>query len=221
MVRIINEQNIKYVIKFVCFLMGIQDKMTYIEEFDNPNKMPCIYVMWHGNQFCVHGMPHREKLNILISTSLDGNIVSEACKFLGYKTCRGSTGRKGAISGTLQLLERLKAGENVAIMVDGPRGPNRVVKHGAIMLARESNVPIIPVNWYSEDKTFIRFNSWDKMTTPVGPCRLLNTYGKPIYVKGKSDDEIAEEIKNSLIQLEKEAPDKYRKAIELQLWKKK
>ena len=221
MVRLINKDNIKYIENLICFFVGLQDKFTYITEYNNPGKFPCVYVMWHGNQFCVHGVPDRKNLNILISKSLDGDIVASACDFFGYKTCRGSSSRGGAVSSTLKMIEKLKKGENIAIMVDGPRGPLHSVKHGAITVAREANVPIVPVNWYSPNFTFLKFSSWDKMTCPVGPCWILNTYGNPIYVNDKSDEEIADEIKKSLLNLEKEAPDSYKEAVKLKLWKRK
>lgn len=201
--------------------MGIQDKLTYLAEYNNPGKTPCVYVMWHGNQFCVHGIPDREKLNILVSNSLDGDIIAEGCRFLGYKTCRGSSQRKGAVSGTLSMIDRLKNGENIAIMVDGPRGPLYKVKSGAIVLAREAKVPIVPVHWYSPNPTFIKLPSWDKMTSPFGPCWLLNVYGEPIYTDGKTNEEVAEEIEKSLMNLIDIAPEKYKEAKKLKLWKKK
>ena len=221
MVRLINKKNVKYFKSLVCFFMGIQDKFTYIAEYNNPGKKPCVYVMWHGNQFSVHGIPYRNKLNILVSNSVDGQIVAAGCHYLGYKTCRGSSERKGAVSATLKMLTRLKKGQNVAIMVDGPRGPLHDVKGGAIVLAREANVPIVPVNWYSPNLTFLKFKSWDKMTCPLGPCWILNTYGEPIYAEGKTDEQVAAEIKESLLKLEKEAPECYKEAKKQKLWQKK
>jgi lysophospholipid acyltransferase (LPLAT)-like uncharacterized protein len=105
-------------------------------------------------------------------------------------------------------------------MPDGPRGPLHDVKRGAIVLAKEAKVPIVPVHWYSDNFTFIRLKSWDKMTTPFGPCWLLNTYGDPIYTDGKTEEQIAEEIKQSLLKLEQEAPEKYKEAKEQKLWEK-
>ena len=188
---------------------------------DIPDIRPCIYAMWHENQFCVYGLPDREKVNILISNSLDGEIISKVVENMGFKTCRGSSKRKGAVSGTLKMISKLKNGESIAIMVDGPRGPLHKVKSGAVVLARESGVPIVPVHWYSTDFTFVKFPSWDKMTSPVGPCRLLNVYGTPIYADGKTDEEAAKEIKESLLNLEITAPEKFKEAEKLKLWNKK
>ena len=221
MVRLINKKNMGKVAEGVFSWMKIQDKITYIAEYNNPGITPCIYVMWHGNQFCVHGLPDRGNVNILISTSIDGEIISNIAKRLGYQTCRGSSGRRGAVSGTLQLISKLKNGENIAIMVDGPKGPLYTVKPGAITLAREAGVPIVPVDWYSDNFTFLKFPSWDKMTCPFGPAWILNTYGAPIYTEGKSDEQVAAEVKESLLNLQKLAPERYKEAKKLKLWQKK
>lgn len=221
MVRLINKKNMTVVADGVYSWMKIQDKLTYIAEYNNPGITPCIYAMWHGNQFCVHGLPDRGNVNILISTSIDGEIISDIARRLGYQTCRGSSGRRGSVSGTLKMISKLKNGENIAIMVDGPKGPIYSVKPGAITLAREAGVPIVPVDWYSDNFTFLKFPSWDKMTCPFGPAWILNTYGDPIYTEGKSDEQVADEVRNSLLELQRLAPERYKEAKKLNLWKKR
>ena len=221
MVRLINKNNIGQLTSVAYFIMKTQELFTYMAEFNNPNLTPCIYVMWHENQFCLHGLPNRNKINILISNSLDGEIIARVCEKWGFQTCRGSSKRRGSVSATLKMISKLKEGENIAIMVDGPRGPLHEVKSGAIVLAKEANVPIVPVHWYSPEFTFAKFPSWDKMTCPIGPCHLLNIYGEPIYANDKSDKEIAQEIKESLLNLAQIAPEKYKEAKKLKLWKKK
>lgn len=199
--------------------MHIQEFFTHIAEYNNPGVTPCVYAMWHENQFCLYGLPEKNKVNILISNSLDGEIISAIVEKMGFKTCRGSSNRKGAVSGTLKMISKLKDGENIAIMVDGPRGPLHKVKSGAIVLAREAGVPIVPVHWYSSNLTFFKFPSWDKMSSPIGPCWLVNVYGEPIYTDGKTDEEVAHEIRESLLHLEKIAPDKFKEAKKKKLWK--
>ena len=196
MVRLINKNNVGVISNVAFSILKMQEKLTYIREFNNPNISPCIYVMWHENQFCVHGLPDRGNVNILISNSLDGEIVAQVC-------------------------EKLKKGENVAIMVDGPRGPLHEVKSGAIVLAREANVPIVPVHWISTDRTFKRLPSWDKMACPIGPCRILNVYGMPIYVGDREDKEVAKEIKDSLLNLTNNDTEKFNEAVSQGLWKRK
>lgn len=221
MVRLINKDNIKHVTEAVYSVMHLQEFFTHIVEIDNPEVSPCVYVMWHKNQFCVYGLQDKGNVNILISNSLDGEIVSYVVKKMGFQTCRGSSKRRGSVSSSLKMISKLKNGENIAIMVDGPRGPIYKVKRGAIVLAKEAGVPIVPMTWYSEDFTFVTLPSWDKMKSPIGPCRIINVYGKPIYTDGKSEEEIANEVRESLFELDRIAPEKYKEAKKLKLWSKR
>ncbi len=221
MVRIINKNNVPLVANFAYMLMKTQELFTYMADWNNPNIDSCVYVLWHENQFALHGLPNRKNISILISNSLDGEIIARVVEKWGFKTSRGSAQRKGAVTATLQMISRLKDGESVAIMVDGPRGPYHKVKHGAIVLAKEAGVPIVPVHWVSFDPTFCHLPSWDKMTSPIGPCRLLNMYGDPIYLDNKTDEQVAQEIKQSLDYLKSHEKEFYNKAKELKLWSKK
>jgi hypothetical protein len=59
------------------------------------------------------------------------------------------------------------------------------------------------------------------MTCPFGPCHILNVYGEPIYAGDKSEEEVSEEIRNSLLNLDETAHERYMDAKKLKLWKKK
>lgn len=93
-----------------------------------------------------------------------------------------------------------------------------------IKLARMSGAPIVPVCWYSADKTFHSIPTWDKMTFPVGKVRIINLYGEPIYIpKDLPDEQLAEKkklIKDALEDLQKKAPGIFREALENKLWEK-
>lgn len=221
MVRLINKKNIFLLEWAAIAFVQTQKYFTDIKPYNMPVQTPCIYALWHENQFAVYGLPNISKTNILISNSLDGQIVSSAATSLGFKVCRGSAGRKGAVSSTLKLLEKLKSGEDVAIMVDGPRGPYHEVKHGAIALSSDTGLPIVPVHWYSPQLTFRKFPSWDKMLSPVGPCQILCLFGDPVYINGRTYEQVAEDVKSSLLELERIAPEKYKEAKKQGLWKKK
>lgn len=225
MVRLVNRDNIKIFKNILIAYMQVQKHLTHIIEFGNPYIKPCIYAMWHSDQFAIYGVENKSEVNFLISTSIDGDIVAAGCESLGFKTIRGSSKSRGAVEATMQMLEKLNAGECVAITVDGPRGPFHSVKNGAIKLAQKSGAPIVPMVWYSTDKMFFTLPSWDKMTTPIGYAEIVNLYGEPIYVPEELDDEKLKEIKNqikeSLEALQKKAPEVFREAKKNKLWKKK
>ncbi len=225
MVKLVNEKNLDFLANTAYSLMRLQEIFTHIHELNNPNLKPCIYAMWHANQFLVHGIEDKANMSILVSNSTDGEIVARAVEKWGFKVVRGSSGKKGAVESTMQMIHRLKNGECVGIMVDGPSGPLHKVKNGAIKLAQMSGAPIVPAFWYSPQRTFISLPSWDKMKTPFGDCKILNIYGEPIYVKSDaSSEELAqarENIKTQLLEIEANAPKLYNEAKKQKLWDKK
>ncbi len=138
MVRLINDSNLKFLTSAVYRILRFQEIFTHIENHNHPKNPPCIFALWHANQLLVHGIKDRKNLSVLISNSIDGQIVASVCENWGFKVVRGSSGKKGSVESTMQMLERLKNGESVAIMVDGPHGPLHKVKNGAIKLAQLS-----------------------------------------------------------------------------------
>jgi hypothetical protein len=140
-----------------------------------------ILSMWHCHQCLVYGIKDKSKFYVLISASNDGEIIAKAAETLGIKSVRGSSKRR-AVAASLELIDKIKEGNSAAIMVDGPRGPKGKVKGGIINIAKITGVPIIPVSWMSKDKTFFQFNSWDKFQIPIGLCKTVALYGKPIYI---------------------------------------
>lgn len=225
MVRMVNRENAHIYGNIAYSIMHLQEFFTHIQEVNCPDVTSCIYVMWHANQFLVYGIQNREKLNIQVSNSSDGDIISHVIEKMGFKVVRGSAERRGAVTSTMQMISRLNEGESVGIMVDGPRGPYHKVKNGAVKLAQKTGRPIVPVHWYSPQKTFITLPSWDKMKTPLGYCNIINIYGEPVYVKQNATDEeinqAKENIREQLLQLEEKAPELYKEAVKNKLWDKK
>jgi len=222
MVRLINKNNAKHFGKIISGYMQLQKYGTHIYEINNNYLKPCIYAMWHHDQFCIYGVGNKDKVSILISNSADGDIVAYAVEGLGFKTVRGSSGRQGAIESTLKMVELLEQGESVAIMVDGPSGPLHNVKNGVVRIAKMSGAPIIPMGWYCNQLNFVNLPSWDNMTAPIGPCKIVNLYGDPIYVPKDATPEIESEVrkqlKASLEDIRKRLPDVHKEALKNKVW---
>ena len=223
MVRLINKDNIIIVKNIINGYMQYQQHHTHIVEINNKHLHPCIYAMWHADQFCVYGLREKAKTSILISTSFDGDIVAYCCENLGFKIVRGSSGRKGAIESTLRMSELLEAGEDIALMVDGPSGPLHCVKNGAVRLAKMTGAPIVPMGWYCKQFNFVKLPSWDSMYAPIADCEIVNLYGEPIYVpkdiNQEEEVEYRRKIKESLDDIHVRLPEEYRLAKKNKLWK--
>lgn len=225
MVRLLNKDTVVPISNFVHSIMHVQEHFTHIKEVNNKELRPCIYALWHMHQFCLYGIEDKANLNVLISNSDDGELIARVIEKMGFKTVRGSSNRKGCISGTKQMVSRLKEGECGAIMVDGPLGPLRKVKNGIIKIAKLAEVPIVPVVWYSPQVNFVKLPSWDRMSTPIGHCNILNLYGEPIYVTSENDEpdyneKLKNQIRTSLIDLEQRAPEVFKEKYKSGLWTK-
>ncbi len=225
MVRLINKNNAKHFGKIISGYMQLQKYGTLIHEVNNNYMRPCIYAMWHHDQFCIYGVQNKSTTSILISNSADGDIVAYAVEGLGFKTVRGSSGRAGAIESTLKMVELLEKGESVAIMVDGPHGPLHNVKNGVVRIAKMSGAPIVPMGWYCPQFNFVNLPSWDKMTAPIGFCKIINLYGDPIYVPkdATNDDEseIRKQLKAALEDIQRRLPEIHKEALKNRVWDKK
>ncbi len=107
---------------------------------------------------------------------------------------RGSQKRGGA-QASLEILDVLKEGNNVAITIDGPSGPKEVVKKGIVEIAKLSGVPIVPFAWHSPSKGFIKLKTWDDFCFPLFCKKLCLLCGDPIYVDKDADEDEIERIR--------------------------
>lgn len=108
------------------------------------------------------------------------------------------------------------------MMVDGPRGPAKIAKDGAIKIAKMAGVPVVPVYWYSKNFTWAKFPSWDKLRCPVFATNLINIYGEPIYISPDGDEEEArQKLQQSLEELEQKAPKAFDEVYKFGIWRRK
>ena len=180
-------------------------EFTYWCKNVNYPKEPCIFALWHAHQCGLYSLEGRSKTNVMISRSKDGEIIARAAEIMGLKTVRGSITRGGA-SATLELIDGIKNGDNGAITVDGPKGPNRVVKKGIIEIAKLTGVPIVPITWYSPSKGYIKLKTWDEFRFPLFCRKMVMYYGEPIYVSSDAD---TDEIENKRKLLEDRMKEQY------------
>lgn len=146
-----------------------------------------VYAFWHGRQFLLFHTHRKSGIVIPASESRDGEIQAGILKRFGFDVVRGSSKRKGDRA-LLGLLDGLRRGKNVALAVDGPRGPIYEAKQGVTYLAGKLNKPIVPVIT-SARRYWILGKIWDKYLLPVPFTRGVVMYGAPILVSGISGEE--------------------------------
>lgn len=183
----------------------------------NYPKVKCVFALWHAHQCGVFSCNQERKTCIMVSSSRDGEIISRAANAMGVATVRGSKTRGGA-KASLELIKKIKDENlNGALTIDGPKGPNRIVKKGIIEIAKMAEVPVVPAIWWSPQKRFLKFKSWDEFRFPLIGTKLIMLFGEPIYVPENPTDEEIEttrkQIEDSLHNLYKDIKENYCKYL--------
>lgn len=90
------------------------------------------------------------------------------------------TDRAAGRSTARRLGDLGRIGFSVVVTPDGPWGPHRVAKPGALLVARRAGVPILPVAVRARPS--IRLPRWDRQLLPLPFARLDLVAGTPMAV---------------------------------------
>ena len=148
---------------------------------------PFLLAFWHGRGVMVAQAYWRvggRRIKILISEHRDGELIAVTMAHWGYGAVRGST-KRGAVKGARGMLRAARAGYDLAISPDGPRGPREVLQEGVVDLARMSGLPIVPVTYSA--RWAKRFASWDGFLLPLPGARVVVLWGEPVWIPRDAD----------------------------------
>lgn len=165
------------------------------ELLETKDRNPVIFAIYHGRMVGALGLIPRKKLTILISQSRDGEMIARGAEGLGFSVARGSS-TLGAVKGALEMVDAAKRKQDLAYMVDGPRGPRFEVKVGIIRLAEMTGLPIVP--FVCCGRTAFWMKSWDRFLAPWWATPLLYLYGEPLNVDPDLSEERREELRLEL-----------------------
>ena len=160
-------------------------------------KQPVIYTVWHGRILLLPYLYGRRlRIHALTSRSRDGEVLSRFIQGFGIRVVRGSSSRGGARA-LLTLARAVRdEGADALIVPDGPRGPRHVVQSGAVMLAKVTGVPMVPVAFAATPCSVLR--SWDAFVVPHPFARAVVLFGEPITVPRDADRDVVEARRREL-----------------------
>lgn len=200
---------IGYFGRFLLWCWGKSLRMTVIgeEKYRRLRKegKPVIILLWHGRIFIAPFFFRKQGLMPLISPSRDGEIASRIMSLWGFKILRGSASHT-MVEAWKQMVEELKKGSGIIIVPDGPKGPNRKMKMGAIKLARETEAYLVPFSFSGKKKKFL--NSWDSFLLIRPFSKAVALFGEPIKIKEEQGIDLEEKrrwIEGLLIKLDEKA----------------
>lgn len=151
-------------------------------------RVPILFALWHGRMFLPIDAHRHEGIVTMASQSRDGNIITRWLENNGYLVTRGSTSRGGS-EALRRMVRQVRLGHNIALTVDGPQGPARVVQSGVVLLARITKAWILPISFSSTWPLFLP--SWDRYLLPKPFSRNVVAYGEPFAVPREMPDEVA------------------------------
>lgn len=145
-----------------------------------------ILTPWHGTLLPLAYYHRGEGIVVLVSDHADGEYITRVLERFGYQTARGSSTR-GGTKGLRGLVRAAREGHDLAITPDGPRGPARVAKPGAVVAAQLTGLPIVPLGFGASAAW--RFRSWDSFMVPKPLSQVRLVYGDPIFVPRDAGEE--------------------------------
>ena len=153
-------------------------------------KTPILFTFWHGEMLALLWHHRNRGVHVLVSEHKDGEIIARILEWMGYALIRGSTSR-GAGRALIGMVRALKAGDDIAVTPDGPRGPRHKFAAGAVIAAQRSGAPILPTAAHID--RFWQLSSWDGFMIPKPFARITIAYGTPTFVAADSPRDAAEE----------------------------
>ncbi len=145
---------------------------------------PFVFVLWHESILPLLWWHREQGIAIVVSRGREGRYIGDYASGLGYRLIHGSSSSGGprALLGAVRMLEE---GRTVAITPDGPKGPRRELKPGAIQAAQRAGAQLVPLHAMASPAW--RAGSWDRLTIPKPRARILVGYGEPFVIGPEVD----------------------------------
>jgi lysophospholipid acyltransferase (LPLAT)-like uncharacterized protein len=158
-------------------------------------RQPLIYATWHGRILMIPWLNVRlvrtrgaRAVRVLASRSDDGELAARWVARFGLSVVRGSSSREGAAA-LRALAAAVRAGQDVAVVPDGPRGPRERLQAGLVVLAAATGAPVVPLAFAARPAR--RLASWDRFLVPLPFARAAVVFGAASIVPRGADRERA------------------------------
>jgi lysophospholipid acyltransferase (LPLAT)-like uncharacterized protein len=152
----------------------IASTWRYTQSGNIPGTEPSVIAFWH--EYMLPGWHNHGNVHTiaLVSQSKDGTILSRLLKQWGITTVRGSSSKSGK-EALAEAIQQVKNGSTLLLTPDGPRGPRRIFKAGAVIAAQRAEVPLYLAK-INESRGFVFQKSWDQFRLPLPFAKIQIEY---------------------------------------------
>lgn len=192
--------------RFLPFILHLIVRFIYLTNkkvFHHPKieqDETVVVAFWHGEllmqPFNYQKLKPNSLVKAMISQHKDGEAITRTVEFLGIGSVRGSSSKGGA-KALISTIRELKAGNDIAITPDGPRGPRFSVADGIVAIAQKSGKKILIFN--CKPTKYWQMKSWDKFIVPKPFGTIEFFIQEPLDVSGLEMDEAKELIKEKMM----------------------
>ncbi len=189
-------------------LMSVWMKTLKIKANGNINASKGRFVgaFWHGKMLVGWYLFRGNNPAAIVSESPDGELLVKLLKAWEYKIVRGSSSRSGK-KALNEMVELAKEGNSIIVTPDGPTGPPRKFKAGAVVTAKRTGLPLLLCGIGC--RKAVKFKSWDSFELPLPFTEVQVRFSEPVIVEENLErDEVSEkmlEAENLLNQLTQKA----------------
>ncbi len=162
---------------------------------------PLVCVLWHSRSFITPHLLRRFRprggTSSLISPSKAAAWEAALFHALGLASVRGSSSRR-SIQAVRDMLKVSASGRDLVISPDGPSGPDREFKRGAVATARMAKTPILLMG--AECDCAWRPHTWDRhlFPLPFAKLRIKGMIVEPGDYAGQSDEQLCAMLADKL-----------------------
>lgn len=142
---------------------------------------PLIVTFWHGDMLALFPVLRGRRATVAHSDSFRGKVIARIARAFGHEALVLNPHAPNPLQGFRAALDQ--ADRCVALAVDGPDGPARVVKPGAVMLATQTGARLLPVRVRLRGAMRLR-RRWDRLAIPLPFARIDIAVGQAIKVNG-------------------------------------
>ncbi len=162
---------------------------------------PVVFAFWHGDllmmPYLYYQFRESPNANVLISDHFDGRIIAKVMRYFRLGTIHGSSNRNAA-KVLIGAMRTLKAGADIGITPDGPRGPRHEVADGIVVMAQKTGAKVIAYSCVPSRCWHL--GSWDRFTIPKPFCTMDFYASEPIDLQGRSFEEARAVVKAALME---------------------
>ncbi|MFC3847060.1 lysophospholipid acyltransferase family protein [Helicobacter baculiformis] len=138
---------------------------------------------WHGEiamlPFAYLRLKRGSNLHVVASQHFDGSLAAKLYECFGFHAIRGSS-KKGGVKVLIEGIKCLKAGADVGLTPDGPRGPYHSVADGVVALAQKTGIGVVVCRVIFENA--FTFNTWDRFQLPKPFSKVHYYMLEPFFI---------------------------------------